>query len=168
MKTLEAFLLTPLYNSAMIILGLDPGLARTGFGVITQSRGKTPVFLRAGCLTTPQTLSTEDRLAMLGQDLSTLLADAHPDTAVVEQVFFGANAKTAMLTAQARGVLVYVLRQHNIPVETLTPLQIKSRLSGYGVADKHQVKQLVRVRLNLTAAPEPDDAADALAAALSI
>lgn len=105
---------------------------------------------------------------MLGNDLKQLLDDTHPDTAVVEQVFFGANAKTAMLTAQARGVLVYVLRQHNIPVETLTPLQIKSRLSGYGAADKQQVQHLVKIRLNLTAAPHPDDAADALAAALSL
>lgn len=152
----------------MVILGLDPGLARTGFGLITQPRGASPVFLRAGCLTTPQNLSIEDRLAMLGNDLKQLLDDTHPDTAVVEQVFFGANAKTAMLTAQARGVLVYVLRQHNIPVETLTPLQIKSRLSGYGAADKQQVQHLVKIRLNLTAAPHPDDAADALAAALSL
>lgn len=152
----------------MVILGLDPGLARTGFGLISQSRGELPAFLRAGCLTTPQALPLEDRLTMLGHDLEQLIADTRPDTAVVEQVFFGANAKTAMLTAQARGVLVYVLRLHDIPVATLTPLQIKSRLSGYGAANKHQVQHLVARRLRLNAIPQPDDAADALAAALCI
>lgn len=167
MTTLSASLPTR-YNRPMIILGLDPGLGRTGFGLISQSRGNIPVFLRAGCLTTPASLSTEDRLTALGNDLATLIADTHPDHAAVEQVFFGANAKTAMATAQARGVLIYVLRQHNIPVETLTPLQIKSRLSGYGAADKHQVQHLVRQRLGLTTVPQPDDAADALAAALSL
>lgn len=149
----------------MTILGLDPGLARTGFGAVT-IKNRQPHFLRCGCLTTPASMSMEERLATLGADLEQLIADVKPDLAVVEQVFFGKNAKTAMLTAQARGVLMYVLRQHLIPVETLTPLQIKSRLSGYGGADKHQIQQVVTARLNLSEAPQPDDAADALAAAL--
>jgi len=150
----------------MIILGLDPGIARTGFGVIDTSQSSQ--YVRCGCLTTPQYLDLEDRLAMLGQDLVKLLADTSIDQAVIEQVFFGRNAKTAMLTAQARGVLIYELRTHHIPVESLTPLQIKSRLTGYGQADKHQVQSQVMQRLGLSHLPEPDDAADALAAALSI
>lgn len=148
----------------MVILGLDPGLARTGFGVIDTNQPNQ--YVRCGCLTTPKYLELEDRLVMLGQDLEKIIASANPDHAVVEQVFFGANAKTAFVTAQARGVLLYVLRSHRIPIEHLTPLQIKSRLTGYGQADKHQIQILVTKRLGLGSAPKPDDAADALAAAL--
>lgn len=148
----------------MIILGLDPGLARTGFGAIDTEREQP--YLRCGCLTTPSTLGSPDRLHMIGQDITTLITTLGPDLAVVETVFFGNNRKTAMLTAETRGVLLYVLRHHNIPVHSLTPLQIKSRLTGYGQADKHQVQHLITRRLGLAAPPQPDDAADALAAAL--
>ena len=150
----------------MIILGLDPGIARTGFGVINT----TPLlsFIRCGCFTTSAAAATEDRLLTIGNDLHTLLNSAKPDVAVVETIFFGTNTTTAMVTAQTRGVLLYVLREHHIPVHSLTPLQIKSRLTGYGVADKHQVQQLVTRRLKLSAMPQPDDAADALAAALCV
>lgn len=150
----------------MVILGLDPGLARTGFGVIDM--GRKIRYIRGGILTTPKTFNLEDRLSMLGNDLTQLITDTRPEQAVVEQVFFGANAKTAFVTAQARGVLLYVLRQQHIPVEHATPLQIKSRLSGYGAADKSQIQRLVQDRLNLDTIPQPDDAADALAAALSV
>lgn len=148
----------------MIILGLDPGIARTGFGVLDTS--KPELFVRCGCLTTPQHQSLEDRLALLGNDLAILLTETKPDLAVVEHIFFGANKKTALLTAQARGVLLYVLRQHHVTVEALTPLQIKSRLTGYGAAKKEQIQAVVTQQLNLTTVPQPDDAADALAAAL--
>lgn len=112
-------------------------------------------------------MAVEDRLSLLGTDLQKLIAEVKPDVAVVEQIFFGANSKTAMLTAQARGVLLYVLRQHHVSVESLTPLQIKSRLTGYGSANKQQVQAMVTKQLNLSDIPQPDDAADALAAALS-
>lgn len=148
----------------MTILGLDPGIARTGFGAITVNG--TPRFLRCGLLTTPAGEATEDRLLTLGQDLAVLIAELKPALAVVESIFFGANIKTAVLTAQTSGVLLYVLRQHHIPTRSLTPLQIKSRLTGYGAADKHQVQTVVTKRLQLTQVPQPDDAADALAAAL--
>lgn len=150
----------------MKVLGLDPGLARTGFGLIDTER--PDVFLRCGCLTTPAGDSTADRLHTLGVDLTTLLAETNPDVAVVETVLFGANSKTAMLTAETRGVLLYVLRSHRVPVQSLTPLQIKSRLTGYGAADKHQMQNAIQQRLKLDSVPQPDDAADALAAALSI
>lgn len=150
----------------MKILGLDPGIARTGFGIIDTSQ--KDLFVRCGCLTTPAGLPVEQRLAMIGQDLTQLLAAARPDQAVVEQVYFGANSKTAIVTAQTRGVLLYILTQHNIPIESLTPLQIKSRLTGWGRADKHQMQTMVRQRLKLTTLPQPDDAADALAAALCL
>lgn len=150
----------------MKILGLDPGIARTGFGLIDTDNPQ--LFVRCGCLTTAAGQSTEVRLRQLGEDLEKLITDTTPDQAVVEQVYFGANSKTAIVTAQARGVLVYVLTQAGIPIETLTPLQIKSRLTGWGRADKHQMQTLVARRLNLTALPQPDDAADALAAALCL
>lgn len=148
----------------MIILGLDPGIARTGFGVLDTAESN--LFVRCGCLTTPQTSPVEDRLHMLAEDLTLLLKETRPDLAVVEQIFFGSNRKTGMLTAQARGVLLYVLRKHYITIETLTPLQIKSRLTGYGTAKKEQIQAVVQQQLGLTTAPQPDDAADALAAAL--
>jgi crossover junction endodeoxyribonuclease RuvC len=148
----------------MIVLGLDPGIARTGFGVIDV--GREASFIRCGCLTTPPSLSTANRLLTIGQDLETIINEFNPECAVVETVLFGNNAKTAMLTAETRGVLLYVLRQHHIEVQSLTPLQIKSRLTGYGAADKHQIQHVVTKRLNLNAIPQPDDAADALAGAL--
>lgn len=150
----------------MIILGLDPGIARTGFGLIDTS---TPsLFVRCGCLTTRAGSASPDRLLTLGEDLESIITQFEPHLAVVETVLFGNNAKTAMVTAETRGVLLYVLRRHRIDVVSLTPLQIKSRLTGYGSADKHQMQHMVARRLNLTALPQPDDAADALAAALCL
>lgn len=150
----------------MIVLGLDPGIARTGFGVINI---KSPEpYIRSGCLTTPEHQSDEDRLLMLGNDLEELIIATKPDTAVVESIFFGNNRKTAIVTAQARGVLLYVLRKHHITVQSLTPLQIKSRITGYGAAPKEQIQAVITKQLNLTTAPQPDDAADALAAALCV
>ena len=149
----------------MIILGLDPGIGRTGFGVIDTAKQQ---YLRSGCRTTPANLELADRLLALGQDLERLLAETKPDQAVIEEIFFGTNAKTAIATAQARGTLLYILRKHHIPTFSLTPLQIKSRLVGHGRADKHQVQTIVMSRLNLAAPPRPDDAADALAAALCL
>ncbi|MEX1112253.1 MAG: crossover junction endodeoxyribonuclease RuvC [Candidatus Andersenbacteria bacterium] len=150
----------------MIILGLDPGIARTGFGVLDTN--STDLFVRCGCLTTPQHETEEDRLLMLGEDLEQLVTDTRPDLAVVEKIFFGNNSKTAIITAQARGVLLYILRKHHITIESLTPLQIKSRLTGYGAAKKEQIQAAVTQQLHLSAIPQPDDAADALAAALSV
>lgn len=150
----------------MIVLGLDPGIARTGFGLIDV--GKDIKFVRCGCLTTPPSLSNATRLQTLGQDLTTLIEQFRPERAVVESIYFGANAKTAILTAEARGVLMYILRQFHIEPYELTPLQIKSRLTGYGAAEKKQIQHVVTRQLNLDNVPQPDDAADALAAALCI
>lgn len=150
----------------MIILGLDPGIARTGFGILDTAKPQS--FICCGCLTTPSHQPTADRLLTLGQNLNALLDKYKPSKAVVEKIFFGANSKTAILTAQARGVLLYILRQHHVSTQSLTPLQIKSQLTGYGQADKNQVQTMVMRLLNLTTVPSPDDAADALAAALCL
>jgi crossover junction endodeoxyribonuclease RuvC len=148
----------------MIILGLDPGIARTGFGVLDTTKPQS--YICCGCLTTPAHQPTADRLLTLGQNLNTLINKYKPNKAVIEKIFFGNNSKTAILTAQARGVMLYILREHNIITESLTPLQIKSQLTGYGQADKKQMQQMIMRRLNLNSIPQPDDAADALAAAL--
>ena len=150
----------------MIILGLDPGIARTGFGVLNTAKSQS--FVCCGCLTTSSRQPTADRLLALGQSLNATLDKYKPDKAVIEKIFFGANSKTAIVTAQARGVLLYILRQRKITTLSLTPLQIKSQLTGYGQADKSQVQAMVMRLLNLNTIPRPDDAADALAAALCL
>lgn len=149
----------------MIILGLDPGLGRTGFGILDTN--SPALFVRCGRLTTSPQDSLADRLYRLGKDLCTLTSAQRPGLAVVEDIFFGKNSKTAIQTAAVRGMLLYVLRTQRIPVYTLTPLQIKSRLTGYGQAPKQQIQTVVTRRLRLTT-PPPDDAADALAAALCL
>lgn len=148
----------------MIIIGLDPGIGRTGFGVIDTT--KPSLYVSCGCLVTPAGMQNEDRLHILGTDLTTLINQTSPDQAVVEDVFFGKNHKTAMQTAAVRGLILYILRSNNIPITSLTPLQIKSRLTGYGKAPKEQIQHVVRSQLKLDRVPQPDDAADALAAAL--
>lgn len=149
----------------MIILGLDPGIARTGYGVVDTSKDAS--FIRCGCITTTPLYALEERLVIIAQDVQRIIEDERPDIAVVEEVFFGNNKKTAMVTSHVRGLLLYILASHHIPIQSLTPLQIKSRLTGYGSASKQQIQYAVQKRLHLTEVPQPDDAADALAAALS-
>ncbi len=148
----------------MIILGLDPGIARTGYGVVDTLKQAT--FIRCGCITTSPVYPIEERLATIATDVNSIIDETHPDIAVVEEIFFGTNKKTAMATAHVRGVLLYILASRNISIQSLTPLQIKSRLTGYGAASKEQIQRAVVSQLHLTTVPKPDDAADALAAAL--
>ena len=148
----------------MIILGLDPGIARTGYGVVDTS--KKAVFVRCGCITTLPIYSIEERLVTIANDIQHIINETHPDIGVVEEVFFGNNKKTAMVTAHIRGVILYILTSNQISVQSLTPLQIKSRLTGYGTASKEQIQRAITQQLHLTSSPQPDDAADALAAAL--
>ncbi len=150
----------------MVIIGLDPGIARTGYGILNTD--SSDLFVQCGCLTTPPQTPLPQRLLLLAKYLETLLLNFSPSVAAVESIYFGANTKTAILTAQARGALILTLARHNIPTHTLTPLQIKSQLTSYGKADKYQVQSLVAKRLNLSTTPQPDDAADALAAAICL
>ena len=149
----------------MIILGLDPGLARTGWGLLDTTK-RSP-HISSGCFTTEPPDTTGQRLAIIAADLTTLLKQHRVDVAVLEQVYFGANATTAMLTANVHGVLLYLLQQHSIPVSTVTPLQIKKHLTDYGFATKSDIQHAITKRLNLATPPQPDDAADALAAAVT-
>ncbi|MEO6077374.1 MAG: crossover junction endodeoxyribonuclease RuvC [Candidatus Andersenbacteria bacterium] len=148
----------------MIIIGLDPGIARTGYGIIDTAAPFQ--FVRCGCITTLPIYPIEQRLDIIATDLQALLTEHNPDIAVVEEIFFGKNVKTAVSTSHARGVLLQTLCKNHVTIQELTPLQIKSRLTGYGAATKTQIQNVIKQQLHLSAVPKPDDAADALAAAL--
>lgn len=148
-----------------IYLGVDPGIADTGYGVISQANGKLQV-LDYGSIKTDKKLPIPERLKILEQSLSDIIKKYHPECAGVEKLFFCNNAKTAMDVGQARGVIILSLAKYNLPIIELTPLQVKQAVTGYGKADKKQVQQMVKTILNLKTIPQPDDAADALAIAI--
>ncbi len=150
----------------MIILGIDPGTATTGWGVIGENKGK-PSYLACGVISTPSDAELEDRLWMIYKDMTTLMEKFKPNTCILEQLFFNTNAKTAFLVGQASGVVLLTARLYQIKTYLYTPLQVKMAISGYGRADKKQIQQMVKNLLLLDFVPEPDDAADALAIALT-
>jgi crossover junction endodeoxyribonuclease RuvC len=148
-----------------IIMGIDPGLADTGFGLIeTRQGGLRPIAY--GSIKTSKKDNLPKRLVELEKQLEAIIAKYRPATAVVEQLFFAANAKTALIVGQARGVALLTLSKAGIKIIELTPLQVKQGLTGYGAADKKQVQQMTKIILGLKATPRPDDAADALAMAI--
>lgn len=147
------------------ILGLDPGTAITGWGVIVEKR-KEPYLKAFGCIETSKYKSDVERLQEIASDLEEVIDKYKPDEVAVEDLFFFKNLKTAMKVAQARGVLLLTASQKRILVSEYTPLQIKQALTGYGRADKKQVQAMVKSVLRLKNIPKPDDAADALATAI--
>lgn len=153
----------------MIFLGIDPGTATTGFGLIEKKVGDTKLTtLTYGVISTSKTLSDAERLLILANDLEALIKKHKPDYAGVEKLFFATNAKTIIPVAQARGIVIMTLTKHGIPFAELTPLQVKSSMTGYGKAEKGQIQYMVQKTLGLKAIPKPDDAADALAIAICI
>ena len=148
-----------------IILGIDPGIADTGFGVIKVEWGKI-TCLTYGSIKTPKKTELSDRLETLYQDLDSLLKRYHPDLASVEQLFFNTNVTTALTVGQARGVALLALKQNKVPIVNFTPSQVKSSVCSYGKAPKLQVQKMVKSILKLEKLPQPDDAADALALAI--
>jgi len=152
-------------GKAKIILGIDPGIADTGFGVIC-ARADNLELIDCGSIKTHKSLPLPERLAQLEKELSAIIGKYQPETAVIEQLFFCNNAKTALVVGQARGVALLVAHKAGLRIIELTPLQVKQGLTGYGGADKKQMQQMVKVILKLKAAPKPDDAADALAMAI--
>lgn len=149
----------------MIILGIDPGYAIVGVGIIEYSGNKfRPIAYDA--ITTHANMATSLRLKTIYDDINYCIDKYKPDAVAIEELFFNNNAKTAIAVAQARGVLVVSATNKNIPIYEYTPLQIKQAVAGYGRADKNQVQQMVKMLLNLNAIPKPDDAADALAVAI--
>lgn len=150
----------------MRILGIDPGTGILGFGVIEHAARNT-VMVDAGVIRTPVKEDDAVRLETIFDELTDIIAATKPDVVSVEKLFFARNVTTAMTVAQARGVVLLCARQASLPIFEYTPMQIKQSVTGYGKADKKQVQEMVRVLLGLQQVPQPDDCADALAAALT-
>lgn len=150
----------------MRILGIDPGTGILGFGVIdVDARGKT-TLVDAGVIRTPVNQPDSERLFTIYDELQQIIKDNQPEVMSVEKLFFSQNVTTAMSVSQARGVVLLLGKQHDLELHEYTPLQIKQAITGYGKADKKQMQEMVRVILGLSEIPKPDDAADALAAAI--
>ena len=150
----------------MRIIGIDPGTAITGFGIIEVSKDKYKM-IDGGVIKTPAKQAEELRLETIYKDLIKIIKQPKPDMAAVEQIFFAQNVTTAMTVSQARGVILLALINSGLDHASYTPLQIKQALTGYGRADKKQIQEMVKLQLNLKQNPKPDDCADALAAALT-
>lgn len=150
----------------MRILGIDPGTATTGFGVVEDDSQGQLISVGYGTIITPSTMAVEIRLLHIYEQLKEIILLYKPQTAAVEKLFFYKNVTTAMAVGQSRGVIVLTLAQAGLPVGEYTPLEVKQAVTGYGNADKKQIQQMVKVLLNLETIPRPDDAADALAIAI--
>ncbi len=151
----------------MIILGFDPGIATLGYGVIQTEKGKKPQMLDYGIVSTPKEENIAVRLAMLEKGVKQIIDKYKPNEIAIEELFFAKNVKTAITVAHARGVVLLTCVKECGRIYEYTPLQIKQALTGYGRADKKQIQAMVKMFLNLKAVPKPDDAADALAVALT-
>lgn len=149
----------------MIILGIDPGTAIIGFGVLKKIRNQLKM-INYGCIKTSPDLSTAERLNKLHKELNLLIKKYKPDIVAVEDIFFFKNLKTVIKVSQARGVILLTAAKLKIEIAEYTPLQVKQAVACYGRADKKQVQKMVKTLLNLKEIPKPDDAADALATAI--
>ena len=156
-------------GSSLIVLGIDPGLATTGYGVVSGSTRADGAYvaLAFGTIETPAGMEMPSRLAEIYSRASLLLRHHRPAVVAIERLFFGANATTAMAVGQARGVLILAAAQASVPIVEYTPLEVKSALAGFGRAPKAQMQRMVQALLGLEALPRPDDAADGLALALA-
>ncbi len=150
----------------MRILGIDPGTGILGFGIIDIVKGQ-PVLVDGGVIRTPVHEDDSVRLLTIYDELTEIISQTKPDMLSVEKLFFARNVTTAMTVAQARGVVLLCGMQAGLSIHEYTPMQIKQAITGYGKADKKQMQEMVRVILQLKEVPKPDDAADALAAAIT-
>ena len=150
-----------------LALGIDPGTATTGFGLVRLEQDGSLVAVKYGVILTPKEASAPARLEMLYNDLSALLKEYQPDTAAVEKLFFSRNVTTALAVGQARGVVMLCMQQAGVEPFEYTPNEIKQAVAGYGGAQKKQIQEMVRALLQLDSIPKPDDAADALAIAIT-
>ena len=150
----------------MRIIGIDPGIGRTGWGIVRLEHTK-PMVEAYGCIETAKECEVSERLEQIYVQLHDVIKQYKPDAFSIEELFFNTNAKTALIVGQARGVLLLVARQSHIPIFSYTPLQVKIAVAGYGRADKKQVGQMMKTVLQLSTIPTPDDTADALAIALT-
>ena len=149
----------------MRILGIDPGVAIVGFGVIESDRGQQRM-IQYGAITTQAGLPLATRLVQIGNDLEKLIGQFQPDELAIEELFFSKNITTGIAVAHGRGVVLYTAEKMQIPIYEYTPMQVKQAVVGYGLAEKKQVMDMTRRLLKLKSIPRPDDAADALAIAI--
>ena len=149
----------------MIILGIDPGLAIVGWGVIEYHNAKFRT-VACGAIQSPAGMRTEERLRVIFEDMNALIEKYHPDAMAVEELFFNTNITTGIRVAEARGVILLAAERAGVPMQEYTPLQVKQSVVGYGRADKKQVITMVTTLLGLPKPPKPDDTADALAIAI--
>lgn len=149
----------------MRILGIDPGIATIGFGLVEADRGEQKM-IQYGVITTPAGLPLSRRLYQIGQDVEELIGQLKPDMISIEELFFNTNITTGIAVSHGRGVILYAAEKCGIPLFEYTPSQVKLAVVGYGKAEKRQVMDMTRRLLKLNAVPRPDDAADALALAL--
>jgi len=149
----------------MRIIGIDPGYAILGYGIIEMSGNQFSVC-GYGAVTTESRISMPERLKNLYSELMGIIDEYQPDVAAIEELFFNTNVKTAINVSQARGVILLACINSGLEISEYTPLQIKQALVGYGRADKNQVQMMVKMMLNLKSVPKPDDTADALAVAI--
>lgn len=150
----------------MITLGIDPGTAITGYGIIQENDDGSLKVLSFGVIRTSPDLPQCDRLVQLYNGIRELILLHHPEMGAVEKLFFERNVRTALNVGQARGVTLLAMAQLNMRIGEYTPLEVKQAVAGYGGADKNQVQQMVKTILELETVPHPDDAADALAVAI--
>lgn len=150
----------------MRIIGIDPGTGILGFGIIEVVKGK-PKLVDGGVIRTPVKEDDAVRLLTIYEELTDIIAETHPQEMAVEKLFFAQNVTTAMTVAQARGVVLLCGMQSGLKIAEYTPLQIKQAITGYGRAEKKQIQEMVRVILGLKTVPQPDDAADAIACAIT-
>ena len=153
-------------NSPITILGIDPGIADTGYGIIRTGNNGQLDCLGYGSIRTKAKNQLPDRLETISKELNKVIKKYKPQLAAVEQIFFCKNVKTALTVSHARGIIILTARQNKIQVVEFTPLQVKQAVAAYGQASKIQVQKMVKLILNLRQLPKPDDAADALAIAI--
>ena len=149
----------------MRILGIDPGVAIVGFGLIESERGSVRM-LQYGAVTTPAGLPLATRLVQIENDMTELIRQLKPDEIAIEELFFSKNITTGIAVAHGRGVILCTAERLGVPIYEYTPMQVKQAVVGYGLADKKQVMDMTKRLLKLKAVPRPDDAADALALAI--
>lgn len=148
----------------MVVMGVDPGTATTGYGVVAQADGLH--LVACGVISTSAGMPLAERLLTIHRQLTALIAQHRPEAVAVEELFFSKNVRTAISVSQARGVVLLTAAQAGVPVFEYKPGEVKQAVTGYGGADKAQMQEMVRLLLNLDQAPQPDDAADAVAIAL--
>ena len=147
----------------MVVLGIDPGTALTGYGFIRLAENGDLSVIDYGVISTPAKTAMENRLVQLYQEINEKILLHHPERGAVEKLFFHTNVTTAISVGQARGVILLCMAQAGIDITEFTPMEVKQAVVGYGGADKRQVQLMVKAILNLQEIPKPDDAADALA-----